>query len=180
MTQPPPYLSGDVGPSWAAQQPPATWPPAPWPPAPPYGYGGPSWPYGAPPAWGPPGSWGAPPAPSGRRPPSRKTVALVVGGVVLAIALIAVVVIAGINVGRTQAELAAAVPTTTLAPSDPAGLGDDPGLDGYASRCHDGDLQACDDLYQLSDPMSGYEQYGLTCGGRVKPLEVAFCTELED
>ncbi|WP_448625327.1 hypothetical protein [Geodermatophilus sp. URMC 64] len=103
-----------------------------------------------------------------------------VGGVLLAAALIAVVVIGGINVGRTQADLLAAAPTSTLPPADPAGLGDDPGLDGYADRCHDGDLQACDDLYTLSDPMSDYEQYGLTCGGRVKPLEVAYCTDLED
>jgi hypothetical protein len=67
----------------------------------------------------------------------------------------------------------------TSSPSSPAGLGDDPGLDGYAQRCHDGLFQACDDLYSLSAPMSDYERYGLTCGGRVEPYAVAYCTDLE-
>ncbi|MGY1619483.1 hypothetical protein ACI797_22300 [Geodermatophilus sp. SYSU D00691] len=69
---------------------------------------------------------------------------------------------------------------STSPPSSPAGLGDDPGLDGYAQRCHDGLLDACDDLYQLSDPMSDYERYGITCGGRVAPYAVPYCTQLED
>jgi hypothetical protein len=38
----------------------------------------------------------------------------------------------------------------------------------------------CDDLYQLSDPMPGYEQYGMTCGGLVQVLDVLSRTDLCD
>lgn len=154
MSSPPPYPPGQPGP----------------PPWSPHGYGPAPWPYGAPPG---------PPVPPGGRRWNRTTIALVTGGVLLAVALLVVVVLAGLSVGRSQVRLpdVVAVPTTAP-PSAPAGLGDDPGLDGYAQRCHDGLLSACDDLYQLSEPMSGYEQYGLTCGGRVKPLEVDACTDL--
>ena len=44
--------------------------------------------------------------------------------------------------------------------------------------CHDGDLQACDDLFDRSAAMSRYEQYGMTCGGRVKSFNVDYCTDL--
>jgi hypothetical protein len=66
----------------------------------------------------------------------------------------------------------------TSAPSAPP-AGDDPGLDGYAQRCHDGLLSACDDLYSLSPPMSEYERYGMTCGGRIAVLDVATCEDLD-
>jgi len=48
----------------------------------------------------------------------------------------------------------------------PDGLGDDPELDALARSCHDGDMQACDDLYDDSDAGSEYETYGDTCAGR--------------
>ncbi|TYP80683.1 hypothetical protein [Blastococcus xanthinilyticus] len=61
----------------------------------------------------------------------------------------------------------------------PADLGPDATLDAYALSCFDGDLQACDDLLYESPPLSDYETYATTCGGRVKPYAVPLCTELE-
>jgi hypothetical protein len=132
------------------------------------------------PYWGPaPGPWGAPPPP--RRRWTRRTVALVVtGGVVLAGGLVALVVLAGLSIGRTQASAMSAVAAapTTAPPSEPTGLGTDAELDGLAQDCHDGYFMACDDLFDLSPSGSGYEQYGMTCGGRVKPFDVEYCTDL--
>ncbi|SNS50361.1 hypothetical protein SAMN04488107_2777 [Geodermatophilus saharensis] len=65
------------------------------------------------------------------------------------------------------------------APVAPGDLGPDPVLDGYAQQCFDGDLQSCDDLFADSPPLSDYEEYALTCGGRVKAWSVVYCTELE-
>jgi hypothetical protein len=62
---------------------------------------------------------------------------------------------------------------------EPGELGPDPVLDQYALDCFEGDLQACDDLMYESPPLSDYEQYGLTCGGRVKQYMVMYCTDLE-
>jgi hypothetical protein len=94
------------------------------------------------------------------------------------------VIFGAVALGRTAADdmaAGAAPPAVVTAPPSPAtGLGDDVGLDGYAARCHDGLFSACDDLYQLSPPMSDYEQYGMTCGGRVKPFDVYYCTDLGD
>jgi hypothetical protein len=64
-------------------------------------------------------------------------------------------------------------------PVPPGDLGADPVLDRYAEDCFDGDLTACDDLFYVSPPLSPYEEYGGTCGGRVKVYTVASCTELE-
>ena len=64
-------------------------------------------------------------------------------------------------------------------PVAPGDLGSDTVLDGYAQSCFDGDLQACDDLYLESEPLSAYEEYATTCGGRVKAYEVPFCTDLD-
>ena len=40
-------------------------------------------------------------------------------------------------------------------------------------------LQACDDLMYASPPLSDYEEYASTCGGRVEEFSVPVCTELE-
>ncbi|WP_040337286.1 hypothetical protein [Candidatus Blastococcus massiliensis] len=64
-------------------------------------------------------------------------------------------------------------------PVPPEALGPDPVLDEYAQQCFEGELQACDDLLYESPPMSDYEEYASTCGGRVKPYTVFACTELE-
>lgn len=101
--------------------------------------------------------------------------------------LVVLVVVAGLNVGHTQATALAgggfgpglgAAPTTAP-PSDPAGLGTDTDLDGLARQCHDGSMTACDALFDGSPSGSSYEQYGMTCGGRVKAFDVAACAELE-
>ena len=61
----------------------------------------------------------------------------------------------------------------------PGDMGPDPVLDEYADACFAGDFQACDDLMYESPPLSQYEEYGATCGGRVKPYSVLACTDLE-
>jgi hypothetical protein len=70
-------------------------------------------------------------------------------------------------------------PVEEFAPTEPGSLGPDPVLDAYAAGCFAGGLQACDDLYYESPPLSPYEEYGATCGGRVKQYAVMSCTELE-
>ena len=70
-------------------------------------------------------------------------------------------------------------PVEQSAPVPPGALGPDPVLDAYAQQCFDGDLQSCDDLYVESPPLSDHEDYGTTCGGRVKAWTVPFCTELD-
>ncbi|MGY2003677.1 hypothetical protein [Blastococcus sp. SYSU DS1024] len=62
---------------------------------------------------------------------------------------------------------------------EPGDLGPDPTLDAYAEGCFGGELQACDDLMYESPPLSAYEEYASTCGGRVKAYTVMACTELE-
>lgn len=64
-------------------------------------------------------------------------------------------------------------------PVPPEAHGPDPVLDGYSRQCFEGDLPACDDLMYESTPMSDYEEYATTCGGRVKAFAVYSCTELE-
>ena len=64
-------------------------------------------------------------------------------------------------------------------PVPPGVLGPDPVLDGYALQCFEGDLQSCDDLFTESPPLSDYEEYALTCGGRVKPYTMPLCTDLD-
>jgi hypothetical protein len=61
----------------------------------------------------------------------------------------------------------------------PGALGADRVLDGYAQSCFGGDLHACDDLWARSAPMSDYEEYAATCGGRVKRDAVMACTDLD-
>ncbi|WP_409332464.1 hypothetical protein [Trujillonella humicola] len=63
-------------------------------------------------------------------------------------------------------------------PVPPGELGADPQLDRYAQECFDGDLDSCDDLYAESPPLSAYEEYASTCGGRVKTYSMPLCTEL--
>ena len=153
--------------------------PQPWPQ--PYG-SGPAHPA---PYWGPPpGPWGAPPPPPRRRW-TRRTIALVAGGAVLAAGLVALVVVAGLHVGHAQAESAlggigvGGAAATTVPPSPPTGLGTDAHLDALAQQCHDGSLLACDQLFDLAPSGSGYEEYGMTCGGRVKSFDISACMDLQ-
>jgi hypothetical protein len=70
-------------------------------------------------------------------------------------------------------------PVEEFPPVQPGDLGPDPVLDAYAESCFTGDLQACDDLWFESPPMSDYENYAGTCGGRVKRQAVMACGDLE-
>jgi hypothetical protein len=70
-------------------------------------------------------------------------------------------------------------PVEQFPPTEPGDLGPDPVLDDYADSCFGGDLQACDDLYYEAPPLSDYEAYGWSCGGRVKAYSVPTCTELD-
>jgi len=55
------------------------------------------------------------------------------------------------------------IPEPTL---EPVGLGTDAELDALAAECYGGDMEACDELYDQSDPGTPYRQYGDTCAGR--------------
>jgi hypothetical protein len=79
--------------------------------------------------------------------------------------------------GETYAEPVG--PVEQFPAIEPGDLGPDPVLDDYADSCFDGDLQACDDLYYSAPPMSDYEEYAGTCGGRVKLFAVMSCLDLE-
>jgi hypothetical protein len=70
-------------------------------------------------------------------------------------------------------------PVEEFPPVAPEALGPDPVLNEYAQSCFDGELQACDDLLYESAPLSAYEDYALSCGGRVKEYAVMACTDLE-
>ena len=61
-----------------------------------------------------------------------------------------------------------------LGPATPAdNLGEDSLQGELADRCEDGDLRACDDLYQRGDPTSPYAVYARSCGGRLTPPPAA-------
>ena len=149
---------------YPGQQPYGGWPPpsAPVPPAP----MGP---------WSAPYPYGAPPPPPRRR---RAVVAWTVAGSVLAVAVLAIIAVGGFRMGSNDFAGAFAAPSTSP-PADWAVIGDDEGLDPYAQRCHDGELEACDELYTLAEPGSDYQYYGLTCGGRVQPRDVQWCQILD-
>lgn len=66
-----------------------------------------------------------------------------------------------------------------LAEPVPPVPGPDPVLNAYAQGCFEGDYQACDDLFYESPPLSDYEEYGGTCAGRVKQMDVMACTDLD-
>ena len=53
--------------------------------------------------------------------------------------------------------------------SDADTRGDDPMLDRLWDQCELGDFEACDDLWYLAPPGSGYEEFGDTCGQRNAP-----------
>ena len=71
------------------------------------------------------------------------------------------------------------VPPEDLAEPVPPVPGPDPVLNAYAQGCFEGDYQACDDLFYESPPLSDYEEYGGTCAGRVKQMDVMACTDLD-
>lgn len=57
-----------------------------------------------------------------------------------------------------------------LGPATPSdALGDDELQGAFATSCEEGDLRACDDLYQRGAPATSYADYAFTCGGRLTP-----------
>ena len=129
-------------------------------------------------------------------------IALIIAGlVVLAAIAVALFLVLGRNgrttaTGPTASATGSATPlssgaTSSSSPSSdgasgvppaggpPDGLGDDPVLNQYAQSCYDGDMDACDALYNGSKVGSDYETYGGTCGGRqpISNSDVVFCTD---
>lgn len=51
---------------------------------------------------------------------------------------------------------------------EPDDYGDDPALDRLWDACEDGDMLACDELYEESPWGSQYEEFADTCGGRTE------------
>ena len=82
----------------------------------------------------------------------------------------------GMGVGMEEGPLGPVEEFPAVPPGD---LGPDPVLDEYADACFAGEFQACDDLLYESPPLSEYEEYGGSCGGRVKAYSLMSCTELE-
>jgi hypothetical protein len=70
-------------------------------------------------------------------------------------------------------------PVEEFPPVAPGELGRDAALNQYAQSCFAGDLQACDELWFEAPPLSQYEDYGTTCGGRVKRDAGVSCADLE-
>jgi hypothetical protein len=170
-----------------------------------YPFGRPSYvppPYGPPrpPPWGPVGS--GPRRPSGTR---RAGIALaVVGVVLLAVLGLGAVLAVGRNgaanlagslssvaslassaasAGTKAGPLRPYQPRSTITSIPPAtvpptGLGSDPEMNRLAVRCHDGDMQACDDLFANSQANSLYEAYGDTCAGRQAADRDVYCTTM--
>jgi hypothetical protein len=70
-------------------------------------------------------------------------------------------------------------PTTPTGIPDPTqqptGLGDDPAFDVLARSCYDGDMQACDDLFDRAPIGSQYRAFGDTCAGRQEPGTFNYC-----
>ncbi|MBA3606648.1 MAG: hypothetical protein H0W46_11895, partial [Acidimicrobiia bacterium] len=60
---------------------------------------------------------------------------------------------------------------------DPDGLGDDPTFNALAQDCYDGDMNACDELYNESPLGSDYEAYADTCAGRQPANTDVYCVD---
>lgn len=96
--------------------------------------------------------------------------------VVGAVAVIAVVVLVAVMLGRgTDPAPGPTGPVATEAPAsgspDAFAYGDDPYFDALWDSCESGDAQACDDLFQESPVDSEYEEFGASCGGRFPGTE---------
>ena len=132
-------------------------------------YGAPQ--YGQPP-YGQPQYGAHPYAEHPGGPPRRNRAALIwslVGGAVIVAVLLAavVVVVSGSTPDRAPA-----------ATAQPDGLGFDPTLNRLARQCFDGTMDACDELFDDSDPGSDYEEYGDTCAGRKPAGQDEYCVDV--
>ncbi|TKJ21503.1 hypothetical protein [Blastococcus sp. CCUG 61487] len=144
---------------------------------PPGQYAAPGYPtaqYGSP-GYLPPGQYAPPPwggaGGSAPRSSSRKLVI----GIVAGAALLAVVLAVALFVG-VRGDDGAGIPE---AASEPVNLGEDADLDDLAEECHDGAMQACDDLFRYAPRWSAYQLYGGTCAGRQPNADAraVFCTD---
>jgi hypothetical protein len=69
------------------------------------------------------------------------------------------------------------IPAATVPPD---GLGDDVIFDALAQGCYDGDMTACDALFQTTEDdesVAAYNQYADTCAGRQPAGTSVFCTD---
>lgn len=73
--------------------------------------------------------------------------------------------------GGSAGDLSRADPAADL-----ADYGSDDALDALADSCEAGDLEACDNLFDMSPLDSSYEEYGDSCGGHNAPSD--YCTEI--
>ena len=126
----------------------------------------------------------------GRAPGHGRAPGAVARGLLAAGVALLVVALAGCGSGVVEAGPATTtteprgtdtvlVPPTSVPLAVPDGedpsalLGDDAELDDLAEACFDGDLFACDTLFQRTEVGSDLEAYALTCGGRIEPQEGA-------
>jgi hypothetical protein len=77
----------------------------------------------------------------------------------------------------TEASAVTTGSANNLPDPEPVPGGTDAQLNELAQQCHDGDMQACDDLYTESEIGSEYEAYGNSCGGRV-PDNSLYCVDV--
>jgi hypothetical protein len=149
------------------------------------------------PAWQPAAGAPLPPAPAAGQRRLLGPVLAGVGGVLAGAVLTGVVLTVWVEGGAADMaeavseELSAVPPDMApgqfadpdlierFDPVPPTGLGADATLDRYAQDCFEGDLQACDDLYFLSTPMTGYEEYAVTCGGRTRAYALMYCPDFD-
>lgn len=59
--------------------------------------------------------------------------------------------------------------------AEPTGLGSDPALDALAQQCYEGDMAACDELFNSAEAGTPYRSYGDTCAGRQPESSGAWC-----
>ena len=85
--------------------------------------------------------------------------------------------IAGVILGAVGiAALIAFIVFLVVADEDTT-YGDHASLDRLWERCADGSMAACDSLYEESAPGSRYEEFGATCGDRVRATD-EWCVDI--
>ena len=112
------------------------------------------------------------PPPAAEQEPENRARARVIAAIVGVLALAGVVIFLLTRDGDDDSTTSS-IPAAT---EEPTGLGDDEGFNALAEDCYDGDMQACDDLYNRAEDDSEYRRYGDTCAGRQPPGTRQFCT----
>jgi hypothetical protein len=116
--------------------------------------------------------YSTPPPAASEQEPENRARALVIAAIVGLLALAGVVAFLLTRDGD-DGETSSNIPAAT---EEPTGLGDDEGFNALAQDCYDGDMQACDDLYNRAEDDSAYRSYGDTCAGRQPAGTRQFCT----